>query len=598
MPAINIPSNITKENLIVKLKEEKRVSVEYQERRHEQWNENYLLYRDTVELNRLTQRQAVNVPLIKETVKAVMSKIGEEPEVLLVDKGGDEDKELVVNAMWDTAYDDNLLCLIDKVDKKQVILYGRSHVKHNWQNGAWTMELKDIFDVVVDPKTKPIDIQSARHIEELHIYKPLEEILVDTDRYDADALAQLKGRRVEAEGEATGGAARTKTQVYKEDADARNERLVGLGAQDLLLDFDGYDQIIELNQHYTMIWDKEKKKYVRYVCLMADRDILLRAEPLKEALGIDEWPFDTWADDLEATDYWSDGIVDSIRTINQVINIWVSQLVENRTLRNFGMNFYDSTASENFTPQGYDPQPGAWYPLPGKPSDVYQRVDIGDIGSVIDDIKFMVSLAEKASATGAIDKGVVEAGQRTLGEVQIAVSNALERTTSMSAYYKVSWKRLVQRWYNLLDANSNPNTTIKLYKKNNDGKIKGGEFTKKDWASPEGYQISILSYQEQLTSKTEELQRLQAVRQMFPSNPPLNKAIQKRSLGIVDLQPEEKKEIMDYEEEQQKKLQSGELIQDENGNIVQNPNAVPATPEAAPIDGNAVAGELQQLLSA
>jgi hypothetical protein len=30
---------------------------------HSQWTENYQLYRDTVIINRLTQRQSVNVPL-------------------------------------------------------------------------------------------------------------------------------------------------------------------------------------------------------------------------------------------------------------------------------------------------------------------------------------------------------------------------------------------------------------------------------------------------------------------------------------------------------------------------------------------------------
>ena len=44
----------------------------YRERRHEDWKENYTLYRDKVNINRLTQRQSVNVPLMKQTVRTLL----------------------------------------------------------------------------------------------------------------------------------------------------------------------------------------------------------------------------------------------------------------------------------------------------------------------------------------------------------------------------------------------------------------------------------------------------------------------------------------------------------------------------------------------
>ena len=46
----------------------------FRERRHQQWTENYLLDRDTVITNRLTQRQSVNVPLMKATRKTLLAK--------------------------------------------------------------------------------------------------------------------------------------------------------------------------------------------------------------------------------------------------------------------------------------------------------------------------------------------------------------------------------------------------------------------------------------------------------------------------------------------------------------------------------------------
>lgn len=44
----------------------------WRERRHPQWTLNYELYRDTVIINRLTQRQSVNVPYMKKTLKTYL----------------------------------------------------------------------------------------------------------------------------------------------------------------------------------------------------------------------------------------------------------------------------------------------------------------------------------------------------------------------------------------------------------------------------------------------------------------------------------------------------------------------------------------------
>lgn len=572
---IKIPANISISGLKAKLKAEKEEDIRYQSRRWGQWEENYLLNRDTVELNRLTQRQAVNVPLVKETTKTVLSKIQDYPTLSWLDKGGDEDKEIAITEFWNDDADKNRLDLMDQVDKKQVILYGRSHTKHNLKNGRWSYEIKDIRDVVVDKKTKPYDIQTARHIEELNIWKPLAEIIVD-ERYDT--VARQKITMQSGTGDETGRANNAVVGMPLSEAMERDERLLGLGMELSLLDENAYETMVQLTQHFTELWDAQKKKYVRYVILTSgyDVDTILRAEPLKDALGIDEWPFDTWADDLEATDYWSDGIIDSIRAINQTINIWVSQLIENRTLRNFGMNFYDATASEGFTPEGYEPRPGGWYPLPGKPQDVYQNVQVENLGSVVDDISFLVGLAEKASATGAIDKGVIEQGKRTLGEIEIAVSKAMERTTAMALYYKYARKDMGKKWYLINEANVTDE--ILLYKQNIEGKLKGTKIKRENWVSENGYEITVQSNSEQVTDRTDELIRLQAVKQFFPENPPLDEAIQKRAVLIVNLSPEEATNVMDYEKQKKEAAKETAGLETLLANVNANPNVPTPTP--------------------
>ena len=74
---------------------EKKSALDLRERRHQDWDDNYLLYRGKVKINRLIQRQAVNIPLMKETIKTLLSRID---ELLIIDwkeLAGDEQKQLV-----------------------------------------------------------------------------------------------------------------------------------------------------------------------------------------------------------------------------------------------------------------------------------------------------------------------------------------------------------------------------------------------------------------------------------------------------------------------------------------------------------------------
>ena len=90
---------ISGDTLLDKLQREKKIAREFVERRYEAWNEIYELYRNKVRTNRLTQRQAVNIPLMKETVKTLLSKIDDPPTIEWKELGGDEQKEIVLQEM-------------------------------------------------------------------------------------------------------------------------------------------------------------------------------------------------------------------------------------------------------------------------------------------------------------------------------------------------------------------------------------------------------------------------------------------------------------------------------------------------------------------
>jgi hypothetical protein len=567
---INLPSGIEVSGVRDKLKHEKKIAVKYQKRRHSAWNEIYELYRNIVRINRLTQRQRINIPLMKETIRSVGAKINETTDIELKSKSGSLDKEIIINTIWDTAAEDNSFILLDRVDKKQENLYGRSHFVLNIDRDAnipVTIDVKDIYELLVDPQTKPWDIETARFTVETDIYKPLDIIKKDKS-YDKDARAKVAEQYT-----GTGSSGMKKSAEYKDSMQAKKERLQALGI-DNLEDLEGYDKIVSLNGHITTLYDKDLKKEVRYYVLMANDEVILKAKPLKDVIGVDFYPYEGWADDLEITDYWSDGIGDLILTPNKTINTWISQYMENRTLRSFGMNFYNSKV-EGFNPQSWQPRPFGWYPLPGKPDDVFKRVDIPEITGTLEDIQFIVNIAEKASATGAIDKGAVEDVKRTLGEIEIAVGNAMQRTNDMAPYYKRARQRIIWKWYEMLNANVGENQKIKLYKKALDGTLTKREVTKEEWADEEGYEVEVGIGSQILVEKTDEIVRMKAVAAEFPNNMPLRKAIQKRMIGIINLTPQERQEIEDYE--------------------IQQAEARVNDAAAIPVGAEAAAGQLEEL---
>ena len=161
--------------LIQQHRAEKTDSVRFKERRTEQWNENYFLYRDKITTNRLTQRQPVNIPIIRETVQSWMSKIDEQPQLIFEARGrAKQDKrgELFINEMWKLTYDQQKLDLKDNLDKKIVGLKGRSFKYWSYRGGQVHCDVVDPYDIDIDPRVNPFDLNTATYFNHKNIYIP------------------------------------------------------------------------------------------------------------------------------------------------------------------------------------------------------------------------------------------------------------------------------------------------------------------------------------------------------------------------------------------------------------------------------------------
>jgi len=578
MPLKSTPAIFeTTSPLMEKLKAEKKTAREFQARRHDDWNENYELYRNKVKTNRLTQRQTVNIPLMKETVKTLISKIDDPPVVDWKELGGDITKELIFQEVWNSDFDRLNFEGLDIQDKKSVLLYGRAFKKLNWKNGELEVRALDIYDVVVDPLTDPLDLETARYVIHQNIFRSLKEVIAD-ERYSAKGREKLKIFLSSEEGMLL-------SSQNKEAYEKRSERLEAMGMRkDKIPELAAGDFLVNLSEHYTQEWNEKTKEFERRVIVYADDTIELMDDKLEELIGVEFYPLLTWAEDIETQDFWSDGPADLVRVPNKIINVWFSQLVENRTLKNFQMHWYDATV-QGYSPQTYEPGPGRMLPAPGDPNKTIMPVNISGLDDTLTAIDFIIKLVERGTSATAIEKGVSERKQITLGEVQMLVGKAMERTLSMAKFYRRSWQEFAQKYYAIINENAKEKKT--LYKTDRNGKLWPKIVYASDWKSKQGFKAQVRSSSEQEEEKTKGIQRMMFVLQQNPDNLILRRVLLKRQLDLLDLSVEEIREI---EEAEKKKAEE-----------------IPLTPEAiqgaAPVqtpspEEGALMGDLEKKLAA
>lgn len=553
-----------------KLDADEIADFKYQERRHPQWTENYQLYRDTVIINRLTQRQSINVPLMKGTIKTILSNIDEFPAIEFEDLGNDKDKQIILNELWADFVTKDKLEIKDIIDKKQVLLYGISWTKFNIVQGRVTVEIKEPFDILVDRYADPSDLDNtADHLIERGIYRTLEE-LASNPMYDKEAVARLKlfyGSQ----------AGLIKAEEVTRLMEAKNQRLSEMGAPDLDNPQLGHT-VVELKIHYKRIWDEGDKEFHWHAIVICDTEVLA-GKPMLEILGIDSSPLVKWSDDPERNDQYPDGVADIVRNPNKLLNSNISALAENRIMRNFGMNFYDATANQNWVPQTMDPVPGGWYPLPGKPGEVYQKVDIPDLSDSLDEMQYVQSIIESATAATAATKGDTEQKKVTLGEVELAVGAAKERISTTAKFSMLAQREKGDKWAKIVNANADKLEAVKLYKKSHKGNYFNKTVTGKDYKSDAGYTCRVVSSAEREKQGLETIQKLNAIKQDFPANRSFKKIYDKKILEFGGLTPDEQKQVMDEEEQNmQAMMQAAPMMAGQTPQLTPPQNALAPQP--------------------
>ncbi len=287
---------------------------------------------------------------------------------------------------------------------------------------------------------------------------------------------------------------------------------------------------------------------------------------MKEAIGIELLPIISWADDPDLNDQWPDGKGDSVRTINKVVNMYISQDLENRTYRNFGMYFFN-TKNGTFKPKAFDPKPFGMYGLPGKPEEMVKQMTIEPLADTAQQVTFLKTLIQSSVAQTPTELGAGDKEADTLGEVKINLRQSTGRNLATAKNYRRAWKESGEVFYQLLNANSSGQIT--LYKKGTDGEYRAKTFTASDWQNPKGYECKVVMKAEKEEADQFALKKLQLVKQDFVNNPVAMKIARRKELELLGWTPEEINEVMDYESKATaptpQVTPEGELIKPEAG---------------------------------
>lgn len=533
---------------------DKESGYNYRERRHEDWLENYDLYRDKVQVNRLIQRQSVHIPLMKQTIRTLLKDVDDMPVLYFENLDNDKEAEVMLNAYWEDVVKCNRMELQDVIDKKQVFLYGRSYDQWQVIDGKIVMTVQDPMDILVDRYLDPFNIDSSRFVIHTHIFVPLAELEANKD-YDQDAVKDLRDWHSSDDGLAKNA------ENHKLLTD-KNEKLRDLGVDDVDSPVLG-ETVVELSMHFRFWKEEDDDEEQIYLFVEADNHNILMQKKLEEVIGETtdhywrtHYPYNSWADDLERQDWYSDAIADIVRGSNKILDVWYSQLVENRTLRSFGMNMYDATI-EGFQPQTLPPMPFGWYGVPGKPADVFQKVDIPDLSESLDEMKFIIDLNNSATGATATQQGVETARKVTLGEVELALGEAKERIKGMSKFYTPAWEQRGEKFLKILEAAKDKLDAVTVYKKGKStSTIYSREIRTKDFMTKSGSRCKVWSQDEKNEKDIQGLEKVTAVSAMIPGNPKLEEIKQRKALEFAGLTPEEINEVMMFEEQKRQAMLS------------------------------------------
>lgn len=560
---------------LLRLRNNKQDAYNYRFRREEDWRENYTLYRDRVLTNRLTQRQSINLPIMKTQLRTLLANVDDMPVLVFENLDNDKQAELFQNEYWKYTIEVNQMELKDVVDKKQDFFFGRTFDQMQIAEGRVWISIIDPEDMLVPRYMDITNINSARYLIHTHIFKPLSEVARNPD-YNKEAIDNMKLFYATNMG-------LIKAKQNLDLLTLKTQKMSDLGVLDAYQPVLG-ETYMELSMHFLFCEsekDEDGKEYKNQFWLFVECDDMeiLQKIPLEKAIGPTKdhyWqthlPYNTWADDIDNQDFWTDGIADIIRVPNKVMNSLYSGLIENRSLKNLNMNFYDATM-EGFNPQTYEPKAWGMYGTPGNPKDIIMPVQVQNLDDSINEMNFINEMLQSATGATATQQGVQSPTSVTLGEVQLELQAAKERVKGMSKFYTQVWKDRGEKFLKLIEAAPEKLDAVRIYKKGlNTDAIYSREIEPNDWMTKLGHRVEVWEQDDKNTQDTQTLSKISAAVTNMPGNQPLLDIFDRKLLEFADLKPDQIQTVM----QAQQKMREAMMQQASMGLPGQPPGGMPS----------------------
>ena len=270
------------------------------------------------------------------------------------------------------------------------------------------------------------------------------------------------------------------------------------------------ETVVELSLHFVYRQEKDDDEQQLYLYVEADNLVILMKKKLEDIIGVtsdhffrNHFPYVSWADDVERQDFYSDGMGDVVRTPNKILNTWMSQIVENKTLRNLSMHYYNASL-EGFQPQTFQPIPWGWYPIPvpegQKLDDVMKLVEVPELKDSIEEMNYLQQMSDSASGANMLQQGVPLPGRVQLGVAKMVLDQSLQRVKGISKFYTQAWKDRGTMFLKLVEAAGDRLDAVKIYKEGKNTKdIFSREIAPKDWMSKSGYRCKVWSQEESVS---------------------------------------------------------------------------------------------------
>src|SRR3990167_5606164 len=258
----------------------KEAGFNYRRRREEDWRENYLLYRDKVMVDRLIQRQSVNLPLMKTTLRTVLKDVDDMPVIVFQNLNNDKQAEVFQNEHWKKTLELNNAEIQDIVDKKQDFFYGRTFDSWQVEDGLIIFDIEDSEDMLVDRFMNPYNLDSSRFLIHTHIFKPLSTLKNNPD-YD-----QKEVKKLELFFESQLGIIKAKDN--ENSLQQKNKKMADMGVTDVEDPVLG-ETYVELTMHFVFrtnekVDGKEVPEQI-FVYIEAEEQTILMKKRQEEIIG-------------------------------------------------------------------------------------------------------------------------------------------------------------------------------------------------------------------------------------------------------------------------------------------------------------------------